>query len=253
MRIFFFLSLIIACEAFAFVDPTVLTSNQNAYYGTQFATKNITKEELFKVLNTRHISVGYSQARKILFGELYGQTDGRGKFVEDVYCGKKFHFNHVDDVSNMGNEVNIEHTWPQSKFSSRFNKEQQKSDLHHLYPTDSLANSRRANFNFGNVSESNDQLNVHNCDSSRLGHKNGQMIFTPPTQHRGNVARSLFYFSARYQMEIPQDEEAILRQWHTQDPVDEAERERHEAIVKHQVVRNPFVDFPELADQITNF
>lgn len=252
MRILFFLSLFITHGALAFVDPTVLTSNRNAYYGPTFAAKGISKEELFRVLNTKHTSVGYSQARKILFGELHGQNDGKGKFVEDVYCGKKFHFNRVDDVSNMGNEVNIEHTWPQSKFSGKFNKELQKSDLHHLYPTDSQANGRRGNFHFGNVSESEDQLNVHECESSRLGSKNGQMVFTPPTQHRGNVARSLFYFSTRYQMAIPQDEEAILRQWHTQDPVDDAERDRHEAIVKYQQVRNPFVDFPELVGKISD-
>lgn len=222
------------------------------YYGGNIG-KISSKEILHRILSKKHLSVGYKSARKILFGELYLQNDGRGKFVEDVYCGKKFYFRQVEDVSNMGNEVNIEHTWPQSKFNPRYNKDMQKSDLHHLYPTDSDANNRRANFHFGNVSDREDQLNVHECDESRLGSRNGQMIFTPPSEHKGNVARSLFYFAVRYEMEIPAHEEAILRDWHKQDPVDEEERERHEVIVRYQKVRNPFVDYPELVERFTNF
>ncbi len=254
---------------------TRLSNGQLAYYGSDFYKNfpaSITKENLFRILDSehsvnqnsydsigycqgtcfKHMPVGYNNARVILFGELHNKKDSNGQFVEDVYCQKKFYFREVDDVSHMGNEVNIEHTWPQSKFSSRFGKDLQKSDLHHLFPTDSSANSRRGNYNFGNVSESEDELDVNQCNSSRLGHHEGDMIFTPPTQHKGNVARAIFYFAVRYQMDIPPSEERALREWHKNDPVDEQERIRHELISKHQFVRNPFIDFPELADKISN-
>ena len=80
-----------------------------------------------------------------------------------------------------------------------------------------------------------------------------KFILNPPIEHRGNVARALFYFSVRYGMSISAVEESSLRSWHMEDPVDEAELERHEQIFSIQRVRNPFIDFPELVEDIDNF
>ncbi len=271
-----FFALCLIQISFASIDER-LGSNQFSYYGSDFykSKSSISKESLFKILNSQHSpspknfdiistvcvsgncyshqSIGYTQARRVLFGALYKQTDMRGMFVEDVYCGKKFYFRSVDDVSHMGSEVNIEHTWPQSKFTSRFEKEIQKSDLHHLFLTDSLANNRRANHEFGEVGDGHNELNVEDCDDSKLGVQRGGMIFTPPAIHKGNVARALFYFSVRYQLPISANEERVLRKWHENDPIDGQELERHEAIAAVQLVRNPFIDHPELVNQIQDF
>lgn len=252
-----------------------LPNGQLAYYGEDFYKKAVTKESLFKILNSSHTvnpgtydsigtsctgstcyshtSLGYSQARVIMFGELHVKHDPKGQFVKDVYCGKKFYFKEVRDIMNNAREVNTEHTWPQSRFNSNFSKDMQKSDLHHLYPTDSDANNRRANHSFGNVPASEDELNVDNCASSRLSDIHGDVLFNPPAEHRGNVARSLFYFSTRYKLAIGPAEEMILKLWAAADPVDAAEIERHEMVAAHQNLRNPFVDYPELAAKITDF
>jgi len=251
-----------------------LSNGQLAYYGQDFYSKKITKELLQKVLSEchtivnnkhdqisencssnsyRHTSVGYDSARKILFGEIYVLKDRKGTFVEDVYCHKKFYFSSLNDVSNMHTKVNIEHTWPQSRFNRTYDKNTQKSDMHHLYLTDSMANNRRGNHEFGEAGNRHDELNVENCDDSQMTHINGDLKFTPPVGHRGNVARSLFYFATRYDLQIARNEEAILRQWHKAEPVDAEERATHEIVAKHQKVRNPFVDYPELVDTITDF
>lgn len=201
----------------------------------------------------RHQSVSYDEARRIIFGELDIERDTRGHYVKDVYCGRKVHFRSVDQVRNMHTEINIEHTWPQSKFTSRFSKGAQKSDMHHLYPTDSDANSRRGNHDFGEVGNAVDELNVNQCQISKLAVIRGEVIFMPPRDHRGNVARSLFYFAARYDMPIDAEDERVLRQWHELDPVDADERERHEIIARYQQVRNPFIDHPEIVRRIGNF
>jgi deoxyribonuclease-1 len=271
-----FILMLSTLNAFSSINER-LGNNQLSYYGSEFYSQfpsKISKELLFKILSLKHASnpkgldnissscqgdcyshsaVGYSQARRILFGELYLENDGKGKFVEDVYCGKKFYFRTVDDISSMGSEVNIEHTWPQSKFSSQFDREMQKSDLHHLFPTDSEANNKRGNHRFGNVNQREDQLNVPQCDDSKLGNQNGDMVFTPPTEHKGNVARAIFYFSIRYKLPITSEEEAVLREWHKNDPVNDQERANHDLIAKHQLTRNPFIDYPELATTIQDF
>ena len=251
-----------------------LTNGQMAYYGEEFYKAKVTKDFLYKILNEnhgiilnqhdtisstcegncyQHSSVSYEGARKIMFGELFKKVDDQGNFVKDVYCGKKFYFREVSDVSNMGNQVNIEHTWPQSKFNGNYDKNLQKSDMHHLYPTDSSANNRRANHEFGDADNHEDELNVHNCSISKLAAISDHFIFTPPVEHRGNVARSLFYFAVRYNLFINKPEEMILRQWHKSDPIDEAEKVRHELIAKYQKVRNPFIDFPELVEKVADF
>ncbi len=200
-----------------------------------------------------HRSVGYENARKIMFGEIYVLKDRRGQHVVDVYCGKSFYFRDARDITSMNSQVNIEHTWPQSKFSHRHNKDLQKSDMHHLFPSDSHANSKRGNFNFGMIDQRLDELDVENCSISQFGRSGREPVFTPPVQHRGNVARALFYFSTHYDLPIDADEEKVLRVWHMADPVDAEELRRHEIIAEYQLVRNPFIDHPDLVPRISDF
>lgn len=195
-------------------------------------------------------SLGYKGARKVLFGKLHLEEDANGYYLKDVYCRKVI----TSSQTNIGpnripnsNIVNCEHTWPQSKFSKSFQKGMQKSDLHHLFPTDSKANSIRGNFEFGNVDGWGE---LSNCEASQSeGHGN----FEPPTEHKGNVARALFYFSVRYKMKISAKQERTIKEWHIQDPVDAEEIERNDGIYSVQGNRNPFIDFPNLVDRITDF
>ena len=185
--------------------------------------------------------LSYRQARKILFRKLHLDRDEQGEYVTDVYCGR--------DVSVKRNKtfyrtINCEHTWPQSKFNRRESRIAQKSDLHHLFPVDSVANSIRSNKDFG---EGGDELS--HCNLSR---RNGN-TFEPPDEHKGNVARALFYFSIRYKTAINNKQERVLKIWHEEDPVDEQERERNHKIYQVQRVRNPFIDFPEMVGRISNF
>jgi deoxyribonuclease-1 len=194
-----------------------------------------------------HAAVGYNLARKYLYTQLHVQTDSRGKFLREVYC------NHEQKVPINANNINCEHTWPQSKFSTSFNKELQKSDMHHLFPSDITANSTRGHFEFAEVVTN---LNLVNCDASKSGASTvsgGSTYFEPPTEHKGNVARALFYFSVRYEMPMSREQQTFLRKWNEQDPVDDAEMARNDAIEILQGNRNPFIDFPNLPQDISKF
>ncbi len=259
------------------------TANANKYYPQQYQeaftggelTNEALKDALFTILTTQHqtngkkadtlgckssknghcygqISLGYKGARKVLFGKLHLEEDSNGYFIKDVYCRKII----TNRQSKVGpniipnnNIMNCEHTWPQSRFNSRFSKGIQKSDLHHLFPTDSKANGVRGNSRFTDV---HNGKSVAGCPASQTEGRSGGR-YEPPAEHKGNVARALFYFSIRYQIQIDKNEEATLKRWHIQDPVDASEMERNDQVFNVQHNRNPFVDYPELVDQISNF
>jgi hypothetical protein len=208
----------------------------------------------------QHHALGYNGARKKLFGFLYLKTNTDGEYsVKDVYCEKEFTDRDFKSTPSIGPDLipldgsvlNTEHTWPQSKFSTRFPKELQKSDLHHLFPTDSEMNNHRASLHFGNV------VNIRQdqrCSQNKLGENSqGELVFEVPDSQKGNTARAIFYFATRYQMKMSPAEEADLRQWNKQDPVDEEEFTQNNQIDQLQGNRNPYIDFSDLLDRIDHF
>lgn len=208
------------------------------------------KEHLHQITKSNHRRVlGYGQARTELLGVIHLQKDEQGKsFLLDIYCLERY-------GSSVGvghrkvpnhNVINTEHVWPQSRFTNSFPKSTQKSDLHHLYPSNSQANSTRGNIKFGLTASSQP---LKNCEASQTTGK----LFAPPAEYRGNIARAIFYFSVRYRLAISPDEEMTLRQWHQEDPIDEDERARNGMIEMLQGNTNPFIDHEFLVDYISNF
>lgn len=261
--------LLVLFTSTAFAQLSLSREEIPAYYGTDFSKeyqanhlndKNLLNA-LFKVISNGHKAVGYDTAKKLMFGKLDLQQLPTGEYaVKDVYCERVFTDADFETHSigpmmapNTGNVLNTEHTWPQSKFSSKFSKETQKSDLHHLYPTDSEMNNRRASYEFGDVVNPKVTLK---CPIGKLGqqeHGDGSPVFEAPMNHRGNVARSIFYFATRYQLRISPEQEKALREWNIEDPIDQAERDRNDAVQAEQGNRNPFVDMPSLVDHISSF
>ena len=198
----------------------------------------------------------YEQARKYIMQQVHLRQDSNGYFVKDVYCKIKYRKKVAPDRMPDHRYLNIEHTWPKSRFgvkrgSSKYRV--QVSDLHHLYPTDSRTNSRRGSYLFAQFKK--DENVISECPFSKKGYVRafGEDGFEPPTEHKGNVARSLFYFAVRYDLRISEHEEFILRQWNLMDPVDQEELARNDKIESIQGNRNPFVDDPDLSNLISDF
>lgn len=201
-----------------------------------------------------HTALGYDGARHALFGQIYLKTTPQGYAVKDVYCQKTYTEAEMGKGSLGPNAIpsadylNTEHTWPQSRFTNRFSKDLQKSDLHHLYPTDSKMNSSRSSLHFGDVTSDMEKLN---CNTGKLGSDaSGEVVFEPPPEQKGHVARALLYFAVRYQMKMSNDEFKTAVEWDKQYPVDAFEASRNETIFKLQKDRNPFIDMPGLSQHL---
>jgi hypothetical protein len=85
------------------------------------------------------------------------------------------------------------------------------------------------------------------------------VVFQPPDEVKGDVARIIFYMYTRYSGLTLSDNPSggsemgrldDLLEWHTQDPVSASERNRNDGACTMQLNRNPFVDHPCLVGQI---
>ncbi len=199
----------------------------------------IIKDRIRLVIESSYVSLGYKQARRAMFGDI----DNIEGVVQCAYTDKEVVTESIPNHKYM----NTEHTFPQRYFNK---KEPMRSDIHHLFPTDSKANSQRGSYHFGFVTGNP----FWEKDGSVLGRNRfGDVVFTVTPNHRGDTARAMFYFSVRYKYKIDNQEETVLRTWHTNDPVDDYEMMRNDKIEQYQKNRNPFVDDPGLASQIYDF
>lgn len=238
----------------AFARTQLSSLEDHSYYFEHVKTLSNSKNDqlknaLYEATKGQRV-LSYKDARRELFGNIYLEKQGSRYVVVDSYCEETFNSSvgvGPNKIPNP-NELNCEHTWPQSKFTSRMSKSAQKSDLHHLFPVKSIANSTRGNSPFAEVQGEA----VQNCSASSRGDDiySNHNAFEPPKSHKGNVARALFYFSVRYKIDIPAHEEVHLRKWHRLDPVDSDERARHEKVFAVQGNRNPFIDDPDIVDRI---
>jgi deoxyribonuclease I len=195
------------------------------------------KNELYSLI-TNHTVFGYTQAREQMFGD-YDNESGQ---VQCVYTGEWLATSGIPDHTVM----NTEHTWPQSMGAEGT----ARTDMHHLYPTMSWVNSTRGNLPFGVV------VNETGSDggSSWGSDGNGTSVFEPRDTHKGDCARSMLYFSLRYDnpYSFISYQEETLRDWALADLVSQKEEDRNDAIDNLQHNRNPFVDNMNFLERIAS-
>lgn len=211
---------------------------------------------------TDHQVFGYqgaNSARTLLFGSVDVRDDG---MIESIY--------NSDVIEAPGESIlafmlgfNTEHGWPQGQFDR---VDPMVSDLHHIFPCDIDSNGSRASHGFGYTSNP-DAANSNPGSSST---DSRPQIYQVRPERRGDTARAHFYMVARYtfdaSLEVAFDdddaaengsmedlEEAVLREWHEADPVDDFERRRNNRIDALQGNRNPFVDRPDFVERIAAF
>lgn len=258
-RLYIFLALIAATIG--------LNAQPQGYYnGTEGLTGNNLKTALHNIIkNDEHVTYGG------MWGAYYTTDRKPGTdFVWDIYSDvpngtPPYQYVLGDDqcgnYNGEGDCYNREHIWAQSWTANDLNE---KTDLHQVFPTDGWVNNKRGNYAFGEVAVvSWVSLNGGKLGSSKLSGFNGT-VFEPIDAYKGDVARAMMYVSVRYYMEdsdwvmsdmtnksviLPWAMEMLLR-WHEEDPVDNKEINRNNAIFDIQGNRNPFVDFPDFAEMI---
>ena len=154
---------------------------------------------------------------------------------------------------------NREHVWAKSHGNfSNYGELGAYSDAHNLKPCDASVNSARGYKDFDNGGTAHDEATECNYTNS---------TWEPRAEVKGDIARIIFYMHTRYSGDTGEPNLNVvdftntypnaqmgklstLLEWNEQDPVDAFERNRNDVIYGWQNNRNPFVDYPELANQL---
>ena len=195
--------------------------------------------------------------------EGFFSTDRRAdSTVIDMYSNTVRKFSGFSAVSGM----HIEHSFPKSWWGAYPNGAYK--DLFHLYPADASANESKNNLPLGEVTGTPGFDN----GVTKTG-KNGfetaytDNCFEPADEYKGDFARSYFYIASVYENLAPLMQSPmtytnntypffkpwaidLLLKWNKQDPVSTKELTRIEAVYNLQGNRNPFIDYPNLAEYI---
>lgn len=117
------------------------------------------------------------------------------------------------------------------------------SDPHNIYPVKQKALLDRRGTRFGDLPEDVQPA------SGDCPYQLSFQTFEPPENARGNVARAMFYMHETHDLPLVGSEETFKR-WNRQDPPDEQERARNDAIKAMTGRSNPFIDNPDRARQV---
>ena len=169
------------------------------------------------------------------------------------------------------NKMQREHSVPKSWWKRNGDVEYTPaySDMWNLYPSDGPANQAKLNYPLGEVRQGyatydNGVTRVGTPVSGQGG--GSSQVFEPDDEYKGDFARSFFYMATVYD-DLPwcinymfnaSDPWPTLRswavemllQWARMDPVSQKEIDRNDGVERQQGNRNPFIDFPELAEYI---
>lgn len=258
-----------------YFDPTEDGDARDAYYPNDLGNESgqtlyDTLSDLLRRTHTRQL--GYSEARHQHLYPWIDRRPGAGRMLKGVYSGKIFDAEElirrdieaqrrheaairealsrgavgleVDVLLESQPPFNCEHVVPQSWFRKRM---PQRADMHHLFASETQCNGFRGHHAFFEFA---DEAVRQGCGRQEDGK-------FEPLLSKAAVARATLYFLVRYpgevgdtSKEMPRNRLSVLLDWHHSAEPDLWEKHRNAEIAKVQGNRNPFIDFPELADKV---
>lgn len=259
-RAFLILCLCTVSFAFAQIPQGYYTSAQNKNgYALRVAMHNIIKNHTSESYNGLWDAF-YSTDRRPDNGKVWDLYSDRPGGTASYYF--TFGSDQCGNFSSEGDCYNREHSVPKSWFGGSVAP--MYTDLFHLFPTDGYVNNKRGNLPIGKVTNTTwTSTNGSKVGTSNVPNYSGQ-VFEPIDSFKGDFARTYFYMAVCYMdknlgVETQSNftggnlkpwSKDLLLQWAAMDPVSKKEIDRNNAVYQIQHNRNPFIDFPELAEMI---
>lgn len=231
------------------VTSTPTTSQEfNGYYnGVNLEAEGTTLLNALKTLvNSGFVSGSYSNAWNV--AKIGDQDINNSNNIIQIYS----RFTRPKSEQNSGSgedNWNREHVVTQSAMGCNTSTNGPCTDYHNLWASDTKVNSTRGNNKFGVVSGG---TIVKDSKGRETPARLSGGIFDPNSEARGEVARATFYMIIKWNFSTSINGNFnTLLEWNRQYPPTAArEIKRNNAVYNAQHNRNPFIDYPELADAI---
>jgi endonuclease I len=242
----------------------VCATAQKEYYTSVDGVKGgeALKTALYNLIKN-HKVISYGSGESSTWGAFYttdAAIENGQRRVLDMYSNEKRYFGSKGSaVSGM----NIEHSVAKSWWGGT--KNNAYCDIHHLNPSDATANSRKSNYPLGELTSVSWDNGVTFVGKANID-GSSQNAYEPCDEYKGDFARVFMYMFTCYQdltwkytwMNYANSTYPTLKpwavklllKWHKQDPVSEKEVNRNNAVYAVQGNRNPYVDYPQLADYV---
>jgi hypothetical protein len=254
---------VLGITAFLFLSELILPQS-GTYYNLINPDATSFIADLKNRIRNPYTRIGYDNFDETNIANFASINNGNG--TRSVYCVYS-NYQHIYSGTftwlPMSREHTYCHSWQPTNPSTALDE---YSDQHHLFPShQNSANGIRDNHPLGKIA---------NVISTFLEGKfgtdiNGNLVYEPRDQHKGDAARALLYMAVRYDGingfnwtfnwlnntrlpsigEGPQDLSTLI-EWHKQDPPDKWEVDRNNYVQSVQQNRNPFVDHPEYVDYV---
>jgi uncharacterized protein len=225
------------------------------------------QKNLKEFITVRHRALSYQCLWKAL-----SETDApplTPSKIQLFYKRRYLNISKRDCGKNDPDSWNREHIWAKSRGFPKKSSWAYR-DLHHIRPSDRSVNTWRSNRYFLEFDHA-DELFMKRNEECIQGCWKNRDYFEPPSEVKGEVARSLLYMAFRYDG-LPKERTPDLEmwakypekgskkgfwgglctlvQWHLDDPPHAMERYRNHMVQIWQGNRNPFVDHPEWVQAI---
>jgi len=245
----------------------------DTYYTVANSTSDSTLKSTLSRIIRSHTALSYGSGdNSSWYCFYYSDRDTVTGLCMDMYSDD---WNAFTSPGSVVSGCNIEHSFAKSWWGGSTNDAYK--DCYHLNPSNSTANSARSNYPLG-VPTQDFKTNTGSLNVGKATYA-GQTfwVFEPKDEYKGDFARAYFYMAtcygdeltwrkdntdvgSYYAMRNATDSAAylefldweidILLKWHRQDPVSQKEINRASAVNSFQKNRNPFIDYPCLAEYI---
>ena len=252
------------------------------YYNAVNGTKDGELKGTLKTIIRDHTVMAYGSGTNSSWYVFYYSDQDENGYCMDMYCDDWKKFGALGDpVSGC----NVEHSFAKSWWGGA--KNDAYKDCYHLNPSNSTANSARSNYPLGVPVK--DIKTSGSLKIGKIHHEALNVdfnVFEPKDEYKGDFARAYFYMATCYGKDINGNydaticsayqgwrldnsdvgskfamqndnylefqpwEQEVLITWHRQDPVSVKEIKRADAVSNFQHNRNPFIDYPFLAEYI---
>lgn len=263
------LLLITACLAFMSVSANAVY--KEGYYDKMDGKTKEALKAAAKECVQRHTQLVYTDLPNYWqYSDVYPDLYDGCKRWWDMYSDNIYLIRSGQNAraSFSANKMQREHSVPKSWWKQNGDVEYTPaySDMWNLYPSDGPANQAKLNYPLGICKSTTFNNGVSKVGPAQTGYGGGSgNVFEPADEYKGDFARGFFYMALVYD-DLPWVVNYMYRQnswptlqpwayemllqWARTDKVSQKEIDRNDQVEKSQGNRNPFVDFPELAEYI---